>query len=246
MIKWAHIKSDSEAQSHYDEFYLERLDEMNSPDSYTNRRLHLFFLDLLGVPSDSDKKLLDVACGGGGFLYWAEQRVSCWGIDFSQVASDYAKKLLRKSRVEVGNVESLPYPDSEFDFVTCLGSLEHFHDMDKALREMNRVLKDDGKLLIHVPNAYFLLYVIRVWRHGDLLTPEQAEDRYDTINGWQRLIEQNGFRITRVEACNLKFPMRLSQFIKNPVRCIAQQLYPILTPKNLSYGFAYVACKEKR
>ena len=229
----------------YDQLFAgQTLHIISDPHSYTNRKQSLFLLDLLAVPVDLDQKLLDVACGGGGFLYYAEQRATCSGVDISEVAIEYARKLLSRAKVEVGKAEVLPFPDNEFDFVTCLGSLEHFLDMDRGLQEMRRVLKQNGKLLIYVPNLYFLGDVIWVWLTGKPIgVGKQPIERADTIRGWHQLIEDNGFKVIKVVGYNLRYP--LLRVILKPGRMgllrAMIQLGSFLIPKSLSMNFAYVA-----
>ena len=51
----------------------------------------------------------------------------------------------------VGSVYELPFNDNEFDTVLCLSVLEHLEDPAKALLEIRRVLKLEGKIIISVP-----------------------------------------------------------------------------------------------
>jgi len=50
---------------------------------------------------------------------------------------------------------NIPFPDSTFDVVTCLEMLEHDPDPFSSVREMKRVLKPDGKLVLTVPGIGF-------------------------------------------------------------------------------------------
>ena len=244
-------KNHSEVAEGYDQLFSEDkgiLQAISDPEAYTNRKQSRFLLDLLAVPRDFNKKLLEVACGGGGFLHHAEKRVTCSGIDISPAAIEYARKLVKKAKVEIGTAEDLPYPDGEFDFVTCLGSLEHFLDMDKGLQEMRRVLKEDGKLLIYVPNLYFIGDVILVWlsgREADYVT--QPIERADNVRGWRRLIENNGFEVTKVAGYNLRYPLNLRALVK-PSRIglarLAMAVGHFVIPKNLSQNLVYIARKS--
>jgi len=47
-----------------------------------------------------------------------------------------------------GGAENIPLPDEYFDKVVASASFHHFSDQDKALEEMKRVLKPDGKIII--------------------------------------------------------------------------------------------------
>lgn len=90
-------------------------------------------------------KILDVGCGKGFLLYDFTKVVpdlELHGIDVSEYAIANAKEEI-KDRLQVGNATSLPYPDNYFDFVFSITTLHNLHcyDLDKALREIERVSK---------------------------------------------------------------------------------------------------------
>src|SRR5213593_5244425 len=86
--------------------------------------------------------LLDVACGRGSFLrYAADRGLEVAGIDISPVAIEAARRRLGADvDLRVGSGENLPFDDDSFDYVTCLGSLEHYIDPEQGAREIARVL----------------------------------------------------------------------------------------------------------
>ena len=99
------------------------------------------------------ERILDVACGEGVLsLKIAERGCAVHGIDLSEDAIKSAKRLAEIERMacefEVGSAEDLPYSDGYFDKVVCSSSLEHFKDDIKALKEMNRVLKPNGHVVL--------------------------------------------------------------------------------------------------
>lgn len=99
-----------------------------------------------------DANLLDVACGGGYFIKHAGKAFRfVVGCDISRAALCEAYQHSPSSLVVQANAESLPFADAHFDYVTCLGSLEHFLAPGRALLEMQRVIKPNGSLLILVP-----------------------------------------------------------------------------------------------
>ncbi len=59
--------------------------------------------------------------------------------------------------VRVGRLEELPWPDASFDLITCLDVIEHTPDDRATLRELRRVCRPGGFLLVTVP-AYQLLW----------------------------------------------------------------------------------------
>jgi ubiquinone/menaquinone biosynthesis C-methylase UbiE len=100
-------------------------------------------------------KLLDIACGTGGFLAEIKcnyPRLAVTGIDLSVPYLEVAKQRLSAwSRVALteGNAEALPFADTSFDVVTCLYL---FHELPHRARqtvagEIRRVLKPGGRLI---------------------------------------------------------------------------------------------------
>ncbi len=122
-----------------------------------------------GLPSIHLKKLasslnlekssavLDIACGTGEWLSALsdlEHHVS--GIDLSDKAIEICKLKMPEGAFLSQDAQTLPFPDNHFDFISCLGSLEHFPDKSAALLEMYRVVKPTGFLIILVPNSNFI------------------------------------------------------------------------------------------
>ncbi len=103
--------------------------------------------------------LLDIGSGTGIFLPLLLRKIGNQGV---LVALDYAEEMLRKARVKdvsdricylQGDVACLPFVSEIFDACVCYSSFPHFQDKPKALQEMNRVLKEGGRLVIcHTSN----------------------------------------------------------------------------------------------
>ena len=73
-----------------------------------------------------------------------------------------------------GNInDGLPYPDNFFDTVLLGQVLEHLNNPIDALINIRRVLKEDGRLILDVPNPYSLKRIIKyiVFRNEDLGDP---------------------------------------------------------------------------
>jgi SAM-dependent methyltransferase len=88
-------------------------------------------------------KILDVGCGKGYLLYDFTKVVpgiEVTGLDISSYAIANAKEEIR-DRIKLGNATALPFPDKSFDLVFSLTTLHNLHnyDLDKALREVERV-----------------------------------------------------------------------------------------------------------
>jgi ubiquinone/menaquinone biosynthesis C-methylase UbiE len=141
------------------------------------------------------KNLLDVACGSGVWLRAAAKFGALpAGVDISQVALDVCRDVLPQADLHCGPAEKLSFPDQRFDFVSCLGALEHFIDPQSALREMIRVAKPNAKFLLLVPNSEFL-----PMRLGLYAGTHQASVREEarTLEGWQELFESVGLCVDK-------------------------------------------------
>jgi demethylmenaquinone methyltransferase/2-methoxy-6-polyprenyl-1,4-benzoquinol methylase len=110
--------------------------------------------DRAGVsPGDA---VLDICCGTGDLAFELAQRVSpgghVVGCDFSEQMLDLAReKAARRGapvRFEWADALQLPYDDDRFDAVTVGFGIRNFADRDKGLREMARILKPGGRLVI--------------------------------------------------------------------------------------------------
>jgi ubiquinone/menaquinone biosynthesis C-methylase UbiE len=109
------------------------------------------------VNINPDYVILDVGCGGGKTVSKLAHRVvqgKIFGIDHSADMVKYSKKvnkqLIAQSRVEIieGSVEKITFPDNFFDLVTAFETYYFWPSLPDALREIRRVLKPDGKLLM--------------------------------------------------------------------------------------------------
>lgn len=90
-------------------------------------------------------KILDVGCGKGFLLYdfmKVVPGVEVYGLDISEYAISHAKEGV-KEHIKIGNATDLPYPDKYFDLVISMTTLHNLHnyDLEKALREIERVGK---------------------------------------------------------------------------------------------------------
>lgn len=239
------IKKDS---LFYDNYYTKdnRIEGMNDTNYSANKLLFLFMLDYLGVTFNKKKKLLDVGCGGGGFLYYANKRATVFGNEISKVCIKHAKKLCPDSSLKLAPVEKLPFKNEYFDYVTSLGTLEHFADVNLALKEMKRVLKKNGKLLVYVPNIFFIFGVLKVGFFGGWPSHGTQIERFDTMDGWQKIIEDNGFKVIKKSGFNPHFPIIFLD-IKRPHAIIGKIgwfLIKRILPKGLAYNFVYVVVKR--
>jgi SAM-dependent methyltransferase len=115
----------------------------------TTRPNYLAVFDRAGVTTGT--KLLDVGCGSGLALAIARGRgAEVAGLDASEALVGIARQRLPGARIEVGDMESLPFDDHSFDLVTSFTSLQFAGDRIQALREARRVCCPGGRVAMLV------------------------------------------------------------------------------------------------
>lgn len=97
--------------------------------------------------------VLEIGCGAGNFLYELKLRYPLWhlrGSDFSVKSIETLKT--KGIEAYVSDLQTLPESDQSQDIVYAFMIIEHLHYLEKTLAEVKRVLKDDGRFVVAVPN----------------------------------------------------------------------------------------------
>ena len=103
------------------------------------------------IPFIEGPKVLEVSFGTGYLMTQYAEHFDTYGIDFSSEMIQITKRKLEKkglsASVTKGNVENLPFEDNTFDTVVNTMAFTGYPNGEKALDEMKRVLKKNGKLV---------------------------------------------------------------------------------------------------
>lgn len=192
---------------------VDKVERISSEDHITKERIN-FIVSLI---PNSNIKLLDIGVGYG-FLEkkLKKSNVSIYGIDISFSSTLRAKSLCSGSFV-VASTVSIPFKNNLFDFVCIPEVLEHLYDTESAsaIREISRVLKDDGRLIISVP-LYDEVYPGHPSGHLKVFSPEKL---FEEINN-------SGFTVVKMRYL---FAFRTFYFIKNFVNWLLR----VKRPNNL-------------
>jgi ubiquinone/menaquinone biosynthesis C-methylase UbiE len=110
---------------------------------------------LLGSLVPGDRRVLDVGCGTGQFAYQVRRIhpvAEVVGLDLSAGmlarGRERCQEPLARVRLVRGDSQRLPFRDDSFDVVTCAHSFHHYPDQARVVREMHRVLRPGGRLMI--------------------------------------------------------------------------------------------------
>lgn len=106
------------------------------------------------------KKILDIGCGYGFFLN--EMRVRGWdvkGLEVSKTGRDFAQNRWN-FQVYAEPLETLAVPQDTFDVITLLYVIEHIYDPLALLKEVNRILKPGGLVLVRWPHTTPIVQIL--------------------------------------------------------------------------------------
>jgi SAM-dependent methyltransferase len=169
--------------------------------------------------------------------------VDAFGVDLSYIGALTARKAVERNVIAIADGEFLPFPNESMDFVTIIGSLEHFPNPSTGIQEIRRILRKNGRAALVLPNSYYLVDIIwQVWRTGYSPNHKQSLERFASFREWYDFIEENGLKIHETYKYNFRFPTSkpdLRWYLDHPRKIFSLGLAPFI-PFNLSYHFVYI------
>ena len=156
---------------------------------------------------------LDVGAFDGSFsAAWLGDRPAFdVGIDLQPIRSRATDRAYR--HLVSGDAQHLPFPDSTFNFVLCNSVVEHIPDDVEAIREMARVVRPTGTLLMSTPSVYFhesLDTVRKARQRGDeagalalmaAIDKRASHHRYRPLKDWEQILDSAGLRMVAHSYC---------------------------------------------
>jgi SAM-dependent methyltransferase len=140
-------------------------------------------------------KILDVGCGPYPLSLFF-QRGRKYGLD--PLVEEYKKIFVLPKNVHFkrGVAEKIPWPRDAFDIVICRDALDHTANPEKTLKEINRVLKQDGYLILGV-NVFspFLTFLKKLVEKLKLPLREKMHPHFFTKNDLMVLCKNNSFKL---------------------------------------------------
>lgn len=236
MIEIRHVGDADELRSAYEGIYAG--EGIRHSDS--------FYRWILGLMQpEGGRCLLDIACGQGRLPGLAAGLgIEAHGIDLSAQALRHG--LGWETHLVTANGQWLPYADGTFDYVTNIGSLEHYVDLAAGVREMARVLRDGGTACVLLPNTFSLLgNVLYAWHNGRTADDGQPIQRYAARYEWQDLLSAGGLAVRRTVKYEQERPRTLAdlrQILRRPKTFMRLLLSPFV-PLNLANSFVYLCRK---
>lgn len=170
--------------------------------------------------------VLDVGCGTGGNLNLLSQWGPVIGLEPSRIILD--SDIAEAATLVQGKGEALPFRDATFGLVTLLGVIEHVMDDRQLLREVRRVCRENGTVLLLTSAFRFL------WSQHD--EANQHVRRYRAFELRQKA-EGEGFAVLFLSYLNallfpIALPIRLFQRLKPKARDPHLDMFPMPEPFN--------------
>lgn len=196
--------------------------------------------DFLKDIKSKKRKILDVACGTGRFFYLYSP-MEIYGIDISLDMLEKAKnrKGVHIKKILVADAEKIPFKDNFFDVVNTSQFIMHTPYYDKIIKEMARVTKKGGSIIIDFPNkksisSFFTKKRVLTgkFRHYNLFDKKEIFE----------IAKKNNLKIKSIKETVFFSPMFLPKCMLKSYKKLNDFL--IKTYPNFSYVFYFHFVKE--
>jgi 2-polyprenyl-3-methyl-5-hydroxy-6-metoxy-1,4-benzoquinol methylase len=152
-------------------------------------------------------RLLDIGCGRGFFLSnFLDSGFDYLGLEPRRRISKKAEERVGEKRVFCGTLKEANFPDEHFHVVTMINLIEHLPSPRDVLQEVNRVLANNGLLLIETPDVGSILArILREKWHAFLESEHQYFFSKETLTA---LLMKMGFRVEETSKAQKLFSLR--------------------------------------
>jgi ubiquinone/menaquinone biosynthesis C-methylase UbiE len=154
---WPKVVSEAEWRSRLSKFYQERDDYHRMTAGDGQKVFHPQVLMLLKLLKPQGR-YVEIGCGSGLICHQVGKVANVHGFDVAPIAIAKASQRYASERVvfDVADASACPQPSNSVDGVYCFEVLEHLYDPLKAIREMVRIAKPGGFILVSCPNRFSL------------------------------------------------------------------------------------------
>ena len=189
-------------KSNYSEFFIKvkHLSKTSSEDFYdmyyNDRRWDIFSL----VPPDVSR-VLDIGCGEGwlGNTIKSTRHCNIFGVELIEEAAQKSRKYYEQ--VSVANLDEIipPFGDTKFDCIVYSDILEHLNNPLKVLYELNKLLSNNGTVILSLPNISHYSIILNLLRNNFLYTKEgildETHKKFFTSNSIQLMLDESNLEV---------------------------------------------------
>ena len=217
-----------------------------------------------------DDNVLNIGCGEGAqAVVYSGQYRKMIGIDINKVRLERSKEAMNLLQVYgystvVANVEKMPFNGGTFDKAIAVDIIEHVQSPRQLCREANRILSDNGEILVTFPAMHdkftgMVTAIVRIIKKNkqkkdkaELIqwNPDAHNQNY-SVGEWIKIIEESGFKLTRMRASTLFPPLHLYGiprfwFANNFIHRIDSWLCRLPVLRNLGQSMGCVFKKQNQ
>lgn len=201
----------------------------------------LVWLKKIGKKKD---KILDQGSGVGQFSFTIYKMgfIDVTGMDFSEKLIERARennnKLKYKCKFVFGDIRDMPFKSDSFNIVVSGGIIEHVPETELTIKELSRVIKKQGYLLIQVPHKFSIFTLLKkvqqflgIWKIG--------YEKSFSVPRFSKLLRENKFKILDYKI--KEFEPGNHRVLGNMIKLIDKPLY------SLGYGghHMYFLCEKE-
>lgn len=174
------------------------------------------------------RKILDCGCGEGILV----EEFKSKGYDIEGIDKNYESDF-----VKAGDITNMEYPDNQFDVVLLLDVLEHlpYNEQYSALKEIKRVLKNQGTLILSMPNIANMSARLKLLILGELSRTDKDYNHLGerTFKEIKRILIQHNFSIKKLFPITPTLPIiwQIITLFPNKMRKIHDLINLIKTPQ---------------
>ncbi len=196
-----------------------------------------FWSSIIKRYTNKNSSVLELGCTYGYLFKHLKGYKNLYGIDISKHAINVSKALNSKADFQVMDVQDLKFNKNTFDFVVAIDVLEHLPDPKKGIKEISKVLKPNGILILATPNPES--YSHRIKKKKWFAYNDPTHISIHNRNYWLNLLKENNFKIKRATTIDLfDFP-----YLTKPARLLNLCLYKLKSPflKNIGDNIVIIA-----
>jgi len=199
-------------------------------------------------------RVLEIGCATGYMTRYLTKELGCevTTVEIDEVAASIARPF--SHRIIVADIEALDvkevFKPGYFDHIILADVLEHLKDPRDCLKRLNPYLKDDGSLLISIPNAAHGSLALELldgrWDYRKTGLLDSTHLRFFTISTFLNLLEETGFWAVAIERVQVdpwtsEFKTQWSSYPREVTAYLEK-----VNPEFRTYQFVIRACKMNR
>ena len=164
--------------------------------------------DMLAFLPTEYFRVLDIGCNDGTFRQLLNKPNEYWGIEPFEKAAEIAKTKMDKVLVGFYDKVANEIPDHYFDLIIANDVIEHMENPWEFLQSIKKKMTTNASMILSIPNVRYysnlkeLLY-LKDWEYKDFGILDITHLRFFTEKSIVRLLNENGFKIEKMEGINL-------------------------------------------